>query len=108
MLPRSIGTPFCHTTACLALTLPTATPQVPEIPTTWPRSLIAVAALVESPGSGGGSLIPPSSSQINARNCRAGRALLHLGSATPSSAPPLISTPPFTAPPYLLNPPPNH
>ena len=51
MLPPS------HITARRALTPPTAMPQAPEIPIAWPRSLMPVAALVESPGRGDSSRI---------------------------------------------------
>ena len=38
-VPRSAGTPRSQSTACVALTPPTAMPHAPEMPTTWPRSL---------------------------------------------------------------------
>ncbi len=44
----STGVPLSHRTACRAVKPPTALAQLPEIPTTWPLSLIAVAALAVS------------------------------------------------------------
>ena len=58
-----------HSTAWRALYPPTASPHSPEMPTTVPRSLIAVAAEVGSPASGGSSRIPLwRVSQMAARN----------------------------------------
>ena len=42
--------------------------------------LMAVAALVESPGSGGSSFMLPSGSHITARNCKVCRVVSHVGS----------------------------
>src|SRR6266404_2616158 len=55
----------------MALNLPTARSQIPEMPTTWPRSLMAVAAPTESPGTeGSASIWSRSGPQTTGRNCR--------------------------------------
>ena len=66
----SVTLPFSQSTACAAVWRPTAWSQAPEMPTTWPRSLIAVAAVEVSPGSGGSSRIWSPGPQTTARNCR--------------------------------------
>lgn len=53
----SVTVPLSHRTACIAVCRPTAWSHLPEIPTTCPLSLIAVAALEVSPGINGSSWI---------------------------------------------------
>src|SRR6266540_1941036 len=96
-LPMSVTPPFSQSTACAAVNLPTAWSHVPEMPTIWPLSLIAVAAPEGSPGSGGSSWIRfPSDSQTTARNCRTWGGT-QVGSCTVFSAQP-------TTCPWLLAP----
>src|SRR5260221_965243 len=72
--PRFVTVPRSHRTAWRALKRPTERSQMPEMPTTWPRSLMAVAALVVSPGSGGGSLGAPSGAPPSAADYKHHRA----------------------------------
>src|SRR6266536_1238718 len=86
--PMSVGTPLFHITEWRALRWPTAMSQSPEMPTTWPFELIAVAAVVESPGSGGSSrFVLFSGSHNTARNWSTCGAL-QVGSCTGVSAQP--------------------
>jgi hypothetical protein len=69
-LPSDVAMPLSHNTALAALKRPADWSQMPEMPITWPRSLIAVAALVLSLPSGGSSRATvPSGPQTTARNC---------------------------------------
>ena len=70
--PISISLPCSQRTLWMALNRPTAWSQMPEMPTTWPKSLSAVAAVTVSsvPGSGRSCRICGSSPgpQTTARN----------------------------------------
>src|SRR6266446_6506889 len=70
-LPRSVTPPFSQSTACAAVYLPTAWSQIPEMPTIWPLSLIAVAAPEESPEISGRSFITSGGPRVHTagRNC---------------------------------------
>src|SRR5437773_2810683 len=68
-LPRYVVVPFSQSTACIALRSPTAFSQIPEIPTTCPLLLIAVAALSGSlPNGGSARFWPGLGPQITASN----------------------------------------
>src|SRR6476661_2209530 len=87
----STGTPLSHSTACLAVTLPTATPHSPDMPTTCPRLFKAVAAPDVSPASGASARISlrpgPHTTGRNCSSC----GLIHVGSLTAVSAQPAVS-----------------
>src|SRR6266404_6780536 len=110
-LCRSIGWPSSQSTAWMALYPPMATLHRPEIPTTWPASLIAVAAESGSPGYGGSCRTchwPSFTSQMTASNCRTctrPRRLTQVGSWIGFSAQPTIWPRLLTPAPIELLPP---
>src|SRR5579863_2653502 len=89
-LTSTVGSPLSQSTACLPVGPPTAKPQLPEIPTIWPRSLMAVAAPEVSPAGRGSAWISarpgPQTTGLNCSTC----GLMQLASCTLVSAQPTV------------------